>query len=382
MSLDDVVKNIGIISRNNGVLAGMQASGDDARELRTLLQDTGALARETSERLMSLQRGQHASGMPARQRTMLNKLNKDFEFVLRRFQKLAQSSASSQRRPANNRRAAPPASSQDTLPSGSDDGPSATSERRGLLAAEQEEEQQVRRQRQEQIQARHNLPSAPCSICPHGFRSQRDSASLRAGAACSERAFAPRSRRWRAPRRITSSSASVRSSRSRSARAPTHQHHLLLPTAWSPPCPRADDGERGQRDLHRPRQAGGWPDGADQYHLLRDREHGTPPAPHRHQLVHRQPTGAAAPTPTPLLPVPARPQVEQTVRAREELQLASRSKSRLRSRICCLMLGSIIVSRARRAPAARPPRARPTGSPSAPSLRLPRVRRGCCSSCS
>ena len=69
MFLDDVVKNIGIISRNHGVLAGMQASGDDARELRTLLQDTGALARETSERLMSLQRGQHASGMPARQRT-------------------------------------------------------------------------------------------------------------------------------------------------------------------------------------------------------------------------------------------------------------------------------------------------------------------------
>lgn len=161
MSLDDVVKNIGIISRNNGVLAGMQASGDDARELRTLLQDTGALARETSERLMSLQRGQHASGMPARQRTMLNKLNKDFEFVLRKFQSLAQSSASSQHRPANNRRAAPPASSQDTLPSGSHDDPSATSERRGLLAAEQEEEQQVRRQRQEQIQARHNLPSAP-----------------------------------------------------------------------------------------------------------------------------------------------------------------------------------------------------------------------------
>ena len=65
---------------------------------------------------------------------------------------------------------------------------------------------------------------------------------------------------------------------------------------------------------------------------------------------------------TPLLPVPARPQVEQTVRAREELQLASRSKSRLRSRICCLMLGSIIVSRARRAPAARPPH-RPALSP-------------------
>ena len=59
--------------------------------------------------------------------------------------------------------------------------------------------------------------------------------------------------------------------------------------------------------------------------------------------------------------MPARPQVEQTVRAREELQLASRSKSRLRSRICCLMLGSIIVRRrARRTPA---PQARPTAPP-------------------
>ena len=83
---------------------------------------------------------------------MLNKLNKDFEFVLRRFQKLAQSSANSQRRPGNNRRAAAPASAQDTLPSGSDDDPSASSERRGLLAADQEEEEQARRQRLEQIQ--------------------------------------------------------------------------------------------------------------------------------------------------------------------------------------------------------------------------------------
>lgn len=226
MSLDEVVKNIGIISRNNGVLAGMQASGDDARELRTLLQDTGALARETSEQLMSLQRGQHASGMPARQRTMLNKLNKDFEFVLRRFQKLAQGSASSQRRPANNRRAAPPASSQDTLPSGSDDDPSVTSERRGLLAAEQEEEQQVRRQRQEQIQARHNLPSAPCFIHLPAW------VQIAEGLSFSERAFAPpRFRRWRAPRRRTSSSASVRSSRSRSAGA----HTTATTTCSCPP---------------------------------------------------------------------------------------------------------------------------------------------------
>ena len=32
---------------------------------------------------------QRADAVPARQRTMLNKLNKDFQFVLRRFQQLA-----------------------------------------------------------------------------------------------------------------------------------------------------------------------------------------------------------------------------------------------------------------------------------------------------
>ena len=79
----------------------------------------------------------------------------------------------------------------------------------------------------------------------------------------------------------------------------------------------------------------------------------TPPPAARASPAHRRGGSHAH---TPLLPVPDRPQVEQTVRAREELQLASRSKSRLRSRICCLMLGSIIVSRARRPPA---PQARP-----------------------
>jgi syntaxin 7 len=241
MSLDDVVKNIGIISRNNGVLAGMQASGDDARELRTLLQDTGALARETSERLMSLQRGQHASGMPARQRTMLNKLNKDFEFVLRRFQKLAQSSANSQRRPANSRRAAAPASAQGTLPSGSDDDPSASSERRGLLAAEQEEEEQARRQRLEQIQV---------------ARATQENVV----------------ERERAIKQIETTVSEV--------------NEIFI-----------DLGKlvAGQ---------------TEQINTISSAIENT---------------------------------VAQTVRAREELQLASRSKSRLRSRLCCLMLGSIIA---------------------------------------
>ena len=116
MSIEDVQRNIGIISRNNNVLAGMQASGDDARELRSLLADTGVLARETSQHLMSLQRGKHASGMPAQQRGMLNKLNNDFEEVLRRFQQLARSSAKSQRKaPASRRRGGAAAVSHDPL---------------------------------------------------------------------------------------------------------------------------------------------------------------------------------------------------------------------------------------------------------------------------
>ena len=115
MSIDDVQRNIGIISRNNNVLAGMQASADEARELRTLLADTGVLARETSQQLMSLQRGKHASGMPAQQRGMLNKLNNDFEEVLRRFQQLARSSAKSQRKPPARRGVSGAAGSHDPL---------------------------------------------------------------------------------------------------------------------------------------------------------------------------------------------------------------------------------------------------------------------------
>lgn len=151
MSIDDVVRNIGIMSRNNGVLAGMiSQTGDEARELRTLLRDTGSLAKETSDQLLSLQRGQHTSGMPARQRTMLNKLNKDFEFVLRRFQQLAQSSATQQRKPASRRPGAMATGSHDSLQG--EEPPPAQSERRGLLDAEREEEEEARQQKQQQIQ--------------------------------------------------------------------------------------------------------------------------------------------------------------------------------------------------------------------------------------
>ena len=99
--LDGLVRNIGIISRNNSVLASMLshlAAGDEPtepRELRVLLQDTGLIARETGELLLSLQQGvsHEAGAAPDRQRSMLNKLNKDFQFVLRRFQQLAEQSA-------------------------------------------------------------------------------------------------------------------------------------------------------------------------------------------------------------------------------------------------------------------------------------------------
>ncbi|KAL1504017.1 hypothetical protein AB1Y20_010432 [Prymnesium parvum] len=103
--MEDLVRTIGIISRNNNALASLlaQMSADSSsevepRELRVLLQDTSQLARETGERLMQLQK---AEGQPARQRTMLSKLNKDFQFVLRRFQQLTQQvSQHARRRPA------------------------------------------------------------------------------------------------------------------------------------------------------------------------------------------------------------------------------------------------------------------------------------------
>ena len=97
--LDGLVRNIGIISRNNSVLASLLshlAAGEEPtepRELRMLLQDTGIIAKETGELLLSLQQNIGHEAAPERQRSMLTKLNKDFQFVLRRFQQLAEQSA-------------------------------------------------------------------------------------------------------------------------------------------------------------------------------------------------------------------------------------------------------------------------------------------------
>ena len=52
-------RNIGIMARNNGVLASMLsqiAAGKAANDLRLLLQDTAHIARETGELLLSAQR--------------------------------------------------------------------------------------------------------------------------------------------------------------------------------------------------------------------------------------------------------------------------------------------------------------------------------------
>jgi hypothetical protein len=100
-SIDSLVRNIGIISRNNSALASALASeggaakpgSTSAKELRLLLQDTGVLAKETGELLLSVQHDLKHERTPPRQQPMLAKLSKDFQFVLRRFQQLTEQSA-------------------------------------------------------------------------------------------------------------------------------------------------------------------------------------------------------------------------------------------------------------------------------------------------
>jgi hypothetical protein len=100
-SIDTLVRNIGIISRNNSALASTLASqggaaapgSTSAKELRLLLQDTGVLAKETGELLLSVQHDLKHERTPPRQQPMLAKLSKDFQFVLRRFQQLTEQSA-------------------------------------------------------------------------------------------------------------------------------------------------------------------------------------------------------------------------------------------------------------------------------------------------
>ena len=100
------------------------------------------------------------------------------------------------------------------------------------MAAEQEEEQQVRRQRQEQIQARQIcLARHASSICLHGFRSQRDSASLSVRSPPP-----PLSQMARATQEnVVERERAIKQIEVRWC-PHTHQHHLL-PTTWSHPLP-------------------------------------------------------------------------------------------------------------------------------------------------
>jgi hypothetical protein len=97
--MDSLSRNVGIISRNNGALSTMlsQSPGQqdvaEPRQLRILLQDTGHLARETGEMLLSFQRDWSRESAPAREQVAFAKLSRDFQGVLHRFQQLAEQAA-------------------------------------------------------------------------------------------------------------------------------------------------------------------------------------------------------------------------------------------------------------------------------------------------
>ena len=143
-ALEALASNVRVIERNNGALAAMvaQAGAAEPRELRLLLQDTGALARETGERLVGLQGGPGAA-----------KLNADFQFVLRRFRQLAEQSAHHARR----KQSAPaPWGEGGGGGGGAADGgdgswgallPSAAEEERGGLLEEERKQQATKQQR-------------------------------------------------------------------------------------------------------------------------------------------------------------------------------------------------------------------------------------------
>jgi hypothetical protein len=141
-ALEQLASNVRVIERNNGALAAMvaQAGAAEPRELRLLLQDTGALARETGERLVGLQGGPGAA-----------KLNADFQFVLRRFRQLAEQSAHHARR-----KQSAPAPWGEGGGGGAADGgdgswgallPSAAEEERGGLLEEERKQQATKQQR-------------------------------------------------------------------------------------------------------------------------------------------------------------------------------------------------------------------------------------------
>ena len=99
--LGAVAESCGIISRNNGGLANMVSQLDsahpsdapDPHDLRLLLQDNASLARETGAQLLMRQRCQGRESMTSHERAMQQRLSRDFQFVLRRFQELTHRSS-------------------------------------------------------------------------------------------------------------------------------------------------------------------------------------------------------------------------------------------------------------------------------------------------
>lgn len=172
--MDGVARNVGIISRNNNVLAGMLSRLSDGaepaepRELRILLQDTGHLARETGELLLSLQSARAREGAPEREQVAFTKLSKDFQGVLKRFQQLAEQSAQQAQAEsmeqgtagggASSRRGGGAAEERGGWLHGDDDD-DPLSEQRGLMASDQQQQQAATRDGAEAMLEREKIIS-------------------------------------------------------------------------------------------------------------------------------------------------------------------------------------------------------------------------------
>ena len=132
-----------MIERNNGALAAMvaQAGAAEPRAASAAAGHAGALARETSERLVGLQGGPGAA-----------KLNADFQFVLRRFRQLAEQSAHQRAASRARRRRGARRRRRRRRGNGGDGSwgallPSAAEEERGGLLEEERKQQATKQQR-------------------------------------------------------------------------------------------------------------------------------------------------------------------------------------------------------------------------------------------
>ena len=97
--MEALARNVGILSRNNGVMASMLSqlnageTPSEPKELRIMLQDTGHLARETGELLLRLQQERSRDEAHARcgQRTRDRRDDRRHELLAMLTQERAQS---------------------------------------------------------------------------------------------------------------------------------------------------------------------------------------------------------------------------------------------------------------------------------------------------